>query len=525
MAVLTKLGYLIDNPWSNALDRSKAAGLVLADVILQRHAGVRPISLIGFSLGARSIFYALIELSRRKAFGLVQDVFIFGTTVTANRTQWLEARSVVSGRFVNGFATNDWMLGYLFRATSGGLNTVAGLRPVETVPGLENVEVTDIITGHMSYRSMMPLLLERVGLPVTSDHFDEPEVRERGDYANIQDPNLDMTQQERIIVNEEEEEAKRNKSKILGIFSRTTKSRNGSGASTPVDRKSTSADATKRNSYDDDDDLPPREASEGVSGDIGMGMEAPSTDSLAQAKAAAKAEEEAVKHIPKTAGFDFAAISKALGKDIDVDKIKVDDRAPVSALPVDLDRTGIERSTSVPPQVNVSPPADELPRLHLSNGDRSSSYSVPIRTDDDEGDITYGADTGDVWGRRPSPPTASSSSWGKTSTVSSSPVSPAPFSGVGASFGYNAWAAPATSTGSGSGSSAGMRAAPPARPHPPELTGGFAAPPARPHPPELMANPFATAPGSAPLEKKDQGVWGWGRKQKSLEDEAMNNPW
>lgn len=184
-AVLTKLGYLIDNPWSNALDRSYAAGLVLADVILQRHAGVRPVSLIGFSLGARSIFYALVELARQKAFGLVQDVFIFGTTVTANRTQWLEARSVVSGRFVNGFASNDWMLGYLFRATSGGINTVAGLRPVETVPGMENVDVTDIITGHMSYRSMMPQLLARVGLPVTSDHFDEPEVSLTLRQANV----------------------------------------------------------------------------------------------------------------------------------------------------------------------------------------------------------------------------------------------------------------------------------------------------------------------------------------------------
>jgi hypothetical protein len=70
------------------------------------------------------------------------------------------------------------MLGYLFRATSGGLNTVAGLRPVETVPGLENVEVTEIITGHMSYRSCMPLLLAKVGFPVMADYFDEPEVRQ-----------------------------------------------------------------------------------------------------------------------------------------------------------------------------------------------------------------------------------------------------------------------------------------------------------------------------------------------------------
>ena len=54
--ILTKLGYLIDNPWSNALDRAKAAGLVLADVLMQRHLGVCPIILIGFSLGARAIF-------------------------------------------------------------------------------------------------------------------------------------------------------------------------------------------------------------------------------------------------------------------------------------------------------------------------------------------------------------------------------------------------------------------------------------------------------------------------------------
>lgn len=68
------------------------------------------------------------------------------------------------------------MLGYLFRATSGGLNTVAGLRAVEGVAGLENVDCTEIITGHMSYRSCMPLLLAKVGFPVTADFFDEPDV-------------------------------------------------------------------------------------------------------------------------------------------------------------------------------------------------------------------------------------------------------------------------------------------------------------------------------------------------------------
>ena len=170
------MGYLIDNPWSNALDRAKAAGGVLADVLIQRHLGVRPITLVGFSLGSRVIFYALLELAKKKAFGIVQDVIIMGTTLTAPTRSWIEARSVVAGRFVNAYAKSDWVLNYLFRATSGGLNTIAGLRPVEGVPGLENIDVTDKIAGHMSYRMFMPLILDQLGFPVSADHFDEPEV-------------------------------------------------------------------------------------------------------------------------------------------------------------------------------------------------------------------------------------------------------------------------------------------------------------------------------------------------------------
>ena len=61
------------------------------------------------------------------------------------------------------------MLGYLYRATTGGLQTVAGLRPVEFVPDLENVDVTDLLAGHMSYRSLMPVLLKELGFRVTAD--------------------------------------------------------------------------------------------------------------------------------------------------------------------------------------------------------------------------------------------------------------------------------------------------------------------------------------------------------------------
>lgn len=137
--------------------------------------GVRPITLVGFSLGARVIFYALLELARQQAFGIVQDVVLLGATLTAPQKTWLEVRGVVAGRFVNGYARNDWILNYLFRATTGG-GTVAGLRPIEGVPGLENVDVTDKISGHMSYRVYMPIILDQLGFPITATYFDEPEV-------------------------------------------------------------------------------------------------------------------------------------------------------------------------------------------------------------------------------------------------------------------------------------------------------------------------------------------------------------
>ncbi|KAF8958998.1 hypothetical protein BGZ46_001856, partial [Entomortierella lignicola] len=169
---LTRLGYLIDNPWSIALDRAKLAGLVLADSLLMRsYLGFRPITLVGYSLGARVIFYCLLELGRLDAFGIVEDAYLFGAPITASETQWRQARSAVAGEFINGYLRNDWVLGFLFRATTGGLGTVAGLRPIENVPGLTNMDLTSHVEGHLDYRVKIPILMKLMGLKVTSESF------------------------------------------------------------------------------------------------------------------------------------------------------------------------------------------------------------------------------------------------------------------------------------------------------------------------------------------------------------------
>ncbi|KAJ4463916.1 hypothetical protein C8J55DRAFT_398748, partial [Lentinula edodes] len=57
----------------------------------------------------------------------------------------------------------------------GNVNTVASLRPIEGVQGLGNVDVTDKIAGHMSYRVYIPVILEELGFKVTERWFDEVE--------------------------------------------------------------------------------------------------------------------------------------------------------------------------------------------------------------------------------------------------------------------------------------------------------------------------------------------------------------
>lgn len=109
--VLTKLSYLIDNPWSVSQAKADMAGLILADSLIDRNLGARPITLVGFSLGSRVIFSCLKELAKRGAVGIVQNAYLFGSPVVVNKDDYLRAKTVVSGRFVNGFARNDWILG------------------------------------------------------------------------------------------------------------------------------------------------------------------------------------------------------------------------------------------------------------------------------------------------------------------------------------------------------------------------------------------------------------------------------
>ncbi|XP_058785405.1 uncharacterized protein LOC131660236 isoform X2 [Vicia villosa] len=155
---------LIDSKWAIALDRSEKAGKVLSDVLLKGLQGNRPVTLIGFSLGALVIFKCLQFLadSKEDKAGLVERVVLLGAPISIEDEKWEVARKMVAGRFVNAYSTNDWTLGITFRASllTKGL---AGIQPVD-LPGIENVDVTHIIEGHNSYLGMTPKILEQLEL-------------------------------------------------------------------------------------------------------------------------------------------------------------------------------------------------------------------------------------------------------------------------------------------------------------------------------------------------------------------------
>jgi hypothetical protein len=81
---------------------------------------------------------------------------------------------------------------------------VAGLGQVQ-VPTIENVNVTELVPGHMAYRTAMPKLLREVGWEVESDEFTE-----------IEDPDPENHEQrQRELINEIEEARKELEKKAM----------------------------------------------------------------------------------------------------------------------------------------------------------------------------------------------------------------------------------------------------------------------------------------------------------------------
>lgn len=203
----------IDGDWTIAVERADEAGVVLAKTLLYSRAGRRPVTLVGYSFGARIIYACLKELARyqeewehyrelleesdifpnggvhqhgrlakykqkmkgmREPASIVEDAIMLGLPNHLSLSSWKACRQVVAGRLVNCYSNNDLILSLMFQAKrfSGGslnqgigsiLKPVCGTCPVGE-PGVENIDCSDLILGHQDYCLETGKVLERIGL-------------------------------------------------------------------------------------------------------------------------------------------------------------------------------------------------------------------------------------------------------------------------------------------------------------------------------------------------------------------------
>lgn len=180
---------VIDNPWSVVMARTEQAASSLALLLSAKVHGSRPISLVGFSCGARVIFRALeilaeaasvylpvaapvsskpaedtrattplgpfspthipSTLPQNECRGIVFDVYLIGTPVPADPSRWNAIRGVIGGRLVNCYSRSDLMIKILSRH---GLAAIpeAAVAPVESV-FVENFDVSLLAPSHSAY--------------------------------------------------------------------------------------------------------------------------------------------------------------------------------------------------------------------------------------------------------------------------------------------------------------------------------------------------------------------------------------
>ena len=158
---LVKVARVVDNPFSLAKTRADKAGEVLAEALMNRAQGERPVTLIGYSLGARVIWSCLTTLAKKRGFGFVESAVLMGSPLPSDVETWRQMRTTVTGRLINVYSENDYLLAFLYRSASLQYG-VAGLMPVSGLSGVENVDVSEMVSGHLRYRYLVGSILDKI---------------------------------------------------------------------------------------------------------------------------------------------------------------------------------------------------------------------------------------------------------------------------------------------------------------------------------------------------------------------------
>jgi hypothetical protein len=113
------------------------------------------------------------------------------------------------------FSTQDMILGFLYRTSSVQLG-VAGLQPVIGVRGVQNVDVTELVDGHLQYRFITGSILRKIGFEDVD--IEEVEKAEREMKMQKEKEEAERRKNEGEVKGEKdsEEDAEKEKRKLEG---------------------------------------------------------------------------------------------------------------------------------------------------------------------------------------------------------------------------------------------------------------------------------------------------------------------
>lgn len=139
---------LLNNSWHSAFRNAGKTGVHLAKILSCTDESY---ILCGHSLGARVIYYTLQALAIENK-GLIKDVHLLGGAVGNTRNDWKNAKKSVRGTITNYSSCHDSILRKLYKVSTLFFSKPIGLHKIN-VEGILNKDVSDIVSGHMEYKS------------------------------------------------------------------------------------------------------------------------------------------------------------------------------------------------------------------------------------------------------------------------------------------------------------------------------------------------------------------------------------
>lgn len=149
--------------WHLSMKNAEATGRLLANAILRTSDW--QFSLVGHSLGARVIHFALVELAKNGA-KKVENAYLLGAAVgggTKDDACWELAADAVTGKIFNCHSREDSILAGLYRIGNVGLSSPAGYSGIHLEhEHIHNADCTDIVKGHLSWKQQLAEVLRRL---------------------------------------------------------------------------------------------------------------------------------------------------------------------------------------------------------------------------------------------------------------------------------------------------------------------------------------------------------------------------